>query len=161
MKLFRLILPVALVVLALLAPLGISTSAHAFFGFGGKYETVQPQGETIRIKAADITPTAKFYALKDGTTEIRFFVVKGPDGTPRAALDACDVCWREGKGYRQEGANMVCENCGMVFNTARINEVRGGCNPHPLERTMDASGDLLLRVAELKAGARYFATARK
>ncbi|BFR50294.1 DUF2318 domain-containing protein [Nitratidesulfovibrio sp. HK-II] len=155
MKLFRLILLAALAVLAL------STAAHAFFGFGGKYETVQPQGETIRIKAADITPTAKFYAIKDGDTEIRFFVVKGPDGAPRAALDACDVCWREGKGYRQEGANMVCENCGMAFNTARINEVRGGCNPHPLERTVDAGGDLLLRVAELKAGAKYFATAKK
>ncbi|NHZ46593.1 DUF2318 domain-containing protein [Nitratidesulfovibrio liaohensis] len=159
MKFFRQILPATLVVLALLAQLVLSGAAHAFFGFGGKYETLQPQGETIRIKAADITPTAKFYAIRDGGTEIRFFVVKGPDGTPRAALDACDVCWREGKGYRQEGPNMVCENCGMVFNTARINEVRGGCNPHPLERTMDG-GDLLLRVAELKAGARYFATAK-
>lgn len=161
MKFFRLVLPAALMVLALLAPLAISSAAHAFFGFGGKYETVQPQGETVRIKAADISDTARFYAFKDGGVEIRFFVVKGPDGAARAALDACDVCWREGKGYRQEGPNMVCENCGMVFNTARINEVRGGCNPHPLERAMDANGDLLLRVAELKAGARYFATARK
>ncbi len=155
MKLFRLILPAALMVLAL------STAANAFLGFGGKYETVQPQGDTVRIKAADISDTARFYAFKDGGTEIRFFVVKGPDGAVRAALDACDVCWREGKGYRQQGPNMICENCGMAFNTARINEVRGGCNPHPLERTVDAGGDLLLRVAELKAGARYFATAKK
>jgi uncharacterized membrane protein len=154
MKFFRLILPAALMVLAL------SAAAHAFFGFGGKYETVQPQGGTVRIKVADISDTARFYAFKDGGTEIRFFVVKGPDGAARAALDACDVCWREGKGYRQQGPNMICENCGMAFNTARINEVRGGCNPHPLERTMDASGDLLLRVAELKAGAKYFATAK-
>ncbi len=153
MKSFRLILSTALAVLIL------SSVAHAFFGFGGKFETVQPEGETVRIKAADISDTAKFYAYKDGGTEVRFFVVKGPDGAVRAALDACDVCWREGKGYRQQGASMICENCGMVFNTARINEVRGGCNPHPLERAMDG-GDLLLRVAELKAGAKYFATAK-
>lgn len=145
---------------AVLMVLAVAGSAHAFFGLGGKYEAVTPQGDTVRIKAADISEKARFYAFKDGGTEIRFFVVKSSDGIARAAFDACDVCWREGKGYRQEGASMICENCRMAFNTARINEVRGGCNPHPLVRTTDGNGDLLIRVADIREGARFFAAGR-
>ena len=32
---------------------------------------------------------------------------------------------------------MVCNNCGQRFPSNLINEVRGGCNPSPLERTIE------------------------
>lgn len=99
---------------------------------------------------------AHYYAYKsaDGVT-IRFFVLKSRDGVVRAAFDACDVCYKSDKGYRQEGDNMVCNNCNQKFASDRINEVKGGCNPAPLTRTIQ--GDtLLLSEQELVDGSRYF-----
>ena len=38
----------------------------------------------------------------ENNTTIRYFLLKSIDGVVRAAFDACDVCWPEGKGYVQE-----------------------------------------------------------
>ena len=71
----------------------------------------------------------------DGTM-ITFFVLKSADGVIRAAIDACDVCYRSGLGYYQEGDKMVCKNCGQKFASNKINVIKGGCNPAPLNRTV-------------------------
>jgi hypothetical protein len=46
--------------------------------------------------------------------------MKSADGVIRAAYDACDVCYRERKGYHQEGDDMVCNNCGRHFPSTSI-----------------------------------------
>ena len=76
------------------------------------------------------------FKTEDGIL-IKYFVVKSSDGVIRAAFDACDVCWRSGKGYYQEGDNMVCGNCGRRFASVKVNEVKGGCNPAPLVRKVE------------------------
>jgi uncharacterized membrane protein len=86
---------------------------------------------------------------------VKFFVLKSSDGVVRAAFDACDVCYQSKKGYRQEGDFMVCNNCGQRFASTRINEIRGGCNPAPLERTV-AGDKLVIAVADILPGTRYF-----
>ena len=73
----------------------------------------------------------------------------------RAAYDACDVCWREGKGYYQDGDVMVCRNCGQRFASVKVNEIKGGCNPAPLERTV-VGNKLVIKTADILQGARYF-----
>ena len=50
------------------------------------------------------------YADAESRTTIGYFILKSTDGVIRAAFDACDVCWRAGKGYYQEGSSMVCLN---------------------------------------------------
>jgi uncharacterized membrane protein len=86
---------------------------------------------------------------------IHYFAVKSSDGVHRAAYDACDVCFRANKGYRQEGDLMVCNNCGQTFPSVKVNELKGGCNPAPLVRTVD--GDhLLIRKKDIAAGSGYF-----
>ncbi|MHB8771252.1 MAG: Fe-S-containing protein [Syntrophales bacterium] len=90
----------------------------------------------------------------DGVT-IRYFVIKSSDGVIRAAFDACDVCWREGKGYVQKDDTMLCRNCGRRFPSARINVVSGGCNPAPLARTTE-SGKVVIKVTHILEGKRYF-----
>jgi uncharacterized membrane protein len=86
---------------------------------------------------------------------IDFFVLKSHDGVLRAAFDACDVCYRERQGYRQQGDEMICVNCGQRFSSDRINEVKGGCNPAPLARNL-ANGNLVINEQDLRLGARYF-----
>jgi len=99
---------------------------------------------------------AHFYEFPSVTGKtIRFFVLKSSDGVFRAAFDACDVCFREKKGYRQEGDIMVCNNCGMKFPSTKINVEKGGCNPSPLERAV-VGDSLVIRKSDIEAGVRYF-----
>ena len=94
------------------------------------------------------------YKSADGVT-VKYFLIKSSDGVIRAAFDACDVCWREKKGYAQKDDFMVCRNCGMRFPSARINVVSGGCNPAPLARTAE-NGRVVIKVAHILEGKRFF-----
>jgi len=91
--------------------------------------------------------------------EIHYFALKSSDGVYRAAYDACDVCFRLNRGYRQEGDLMVCNNCGQTFPSDKVNEVRGGCNPSPLVRTVEG-GMLIIRKSDIAAGGPYFVRKR-
>ena len=94
------------------------------------------------------------YPADNGIT-VRFFILKSSDGVIRAAYDACDVCWREGKGYYQDGDHMVCRNCGQRFASVKVNEIKGGCNPAPLERTL-VGNKLIIKTADILQGVPYF-----
>ncbi|MCB2191655.1 MAG: DUF2318 domain-containing protein [Deltaproteobacteria bacterium] len=99
---------------------------------------------------------ARHFELKgEGGMLVRYFVIKSSDGVIRAAYDACDVCWPEGKGYYQEGDMMVCANCGKRFPSIKVNEVKGGCNPAPLLRRVE-NGKVIIRLADIAEGRRYF-----
>jgi hypothetical protein len=99
---------------------------------------------------------AHFYTYESSTSKtIRFFVLKSSDGVIRAAFDACDVCYEAKKGYHQEGDFMVCNNCGMKFPSAKINEESGGCNPSPLKREIEGDSIVILK-EEIEKGARFF-----
>src|SRR3990170_2174876 len=88
-------------------------------------------------------------------SHVHFFVMRSSDGVYRAAYDACDVCFRSNRGYRQEGDLMVCNNCGQAFPSVKVNEVKGGCNPAPLNRTVDGDS-LVIRKVDLADGKWYF-----
>ena len=98
---------------------------------------------------------ARHFEHKDGKLTVRYFILKSSDGVLRAAFDACDVCWPAGKGYYQEGDNMVCRNCGRRFASVRVNEVKGGCNPAPLNRSVQ-NGKLVIQVKDILEGKQYF-----
>ena len=99
------------------------------------------------------------YPVGNGIT-VSFFILRSSDGVIRAAYDACDVCWREGKGYYQDGDFMVCRNCGQRFASVKVNEINGGCNPAPLDR-MVVGDKLVIKVADIVKGSQYFNFARR
>jgi hypothetical protein len=114
------------------------------------------QAELVRLPVATFDDgKARFLTHQVGETSIEYFVLKSSDGVLRAAFNACDVCFEARKGYRQEGDQMICNNCGLSFPSARINEVQGGCNPAPLERTVEGD-ELVIRVDDILAGISYF-----
>ena len=116
-----------------------------------------PTGQDVAIALADLNDgQARFYRY--GTAagrEVRFFVMKSSDGVIRAAFDACDVCYRERRGYQQQGDVMLCRNCGRTFRSVDINVLQGGCNPAPLERTV-VGDQIVLKAASIEAGVSYF-----
>ncbi len=119
---------------------------------------VKGEAGKVMIPLAEVSDgKAHYYKYKAGGQDVSFFLLKSRDGAVRAALDACDVCYRDLKGYRQEGDYMVCNNCNMKFESHMINVVKGGCNPAPLTRTVD-NGQIVLYERELIDGRRYFPT---
>ncbi len=96
-------------------------------------------GDTIQIEMSDITNTAKFFSYNDNGVSIRYFTVRGTDNLVRVAIDACDVCYTEKKGYTQVGNNMRCKNCGLdfVIDNLGVDNQEGGCWPSYLPVTTE------------------------
>jgi uncharacterized membrane protein len=103
---------------------------------------------------------ARHFQHVAGEFNIKYFVLKSSDGIIRAAFDACDVCWPAGKGYYQEGDYMVCRNCGRKFASVLVNEVKGGCNPAPLNRRLE-NGKVIIEVKDILDGRQFFNFADK
>jgi uncharacterized membrane protein len=125
-----------LITATLISVLTLIAAPAAFSFWGEKFKELDPEGEILQIPINDIDDGVAHYfkTRADDGTMVSFFTLKSSDGVIRAAIDACDVCFRAGKGYIQEGEFMICENCGQRFPASRINVVKGGCNPAPLER---------------------------
>lgn len=113
----------------------------------------------IPLKSLD-SGKALFLSMESEGRQLHYFALRSPDGEYRAALDTCDVCFRTNRGYRQEGDQMVCNNCGQKFACDRIGEVKGGCNPHSLAHKEEA-GFMVIRTADIVAGREYFARKRQ
>lgn len=150
----KLMAPIAVLVLAVLAVGGWflfgSTSA------GGPEVVSAGQDGKITFESAGFSDgKAKFYRFKGQSGPIDFFVVRSHDGVIRSAFDTCDVCYKALKGYRQEGDDMVCNNCDMRFKTNMINVVKGGCNPAPLKR-QQIGEKVVIAANDIKKGAWYF-----
>jgi uncharacterized membrane protein len=108
----------------------------------------------IPLKTLD-TGKALFLQQEVDGRQLYYFALKSSDGAYRAALDSCDVCFRANRGYRQENDLMVCNNCGQTFPSAKIGEVKGGCNPHPLARKVEEQY-LVVKKSDIAAGKDYF-----
>lgn len=136
--------------------------AVAGWWYGGRHGE-QATGEPVRVEAGRVQiplaavgdGQAHFFSHQGETARIGFFLVKGEDGQLRAAFDACDVCFKAKRGYRQQGAEMVCNNCEQTFPIAKIGLVSGGCNPAPLSVRV-AGNRVEIAAAELERGAGYF-----
>ena len=121
-----------------------------------KYSKIKPENNEVKIaikKIYDGRP--HYYKVPINGMDIKFFLLMSNDGIVRAAFDACDVCFPEGKGYRQEGDYMICNNCGQQFHESRINVIKGGCNPAPIDRIFDQS-HVYISMDSLEQGATFF-----
>ena len=128
----------AITILLLLIAAALSGCSGSSTSAGKSGGLITPTNGKLEIPVASVNDgKAHHFQVKaeDGTM-VTFFVLKSADGILRAAIDACDVCYRSGLGYYQEGDNMVCKNCGQKFASNKINVIKGGCNPAPLNRTV-------------------------
>lgn len=127
-------------------------------GGGAEAATVtaaQPSGD-VTIPVSQVSDgKAHFYSYDAGGTTVRYFVLADKSGEVRAALDACEVCYAQKKGYTQQGDVMQCNNCGRTFPSDQINVVTGGCNPIPLDKKI-SGGQMTITSDSLSSGAQYF-----
>lgn len=151
-------IPVVIVLFAVIAAAGWFLFGSQSVG-GLEFVSAAQDGK-VYFAASDFNDgKAKFYRYQGQSGPISFFVVKSSDGVVRSAFDTCDVCYKALKGYRQEGHEMVCNNCDQRFPTDKVNVVKGGCNPAPLMR--QAVGDkIVIAAADIEKGAWYFKGAK-
>jgi uncharacterized membrane protein len=109
-----------------------------------------PQNDEVRIPLSELTDSSlHFYSTDVNGTMIRFLVIHKPNGDYATALDACQICGPV--GYRQEGLNVVCRNCGATIYIPSIGE-SGGCNPIPLKSHVEA-GQVIVNLSALASAA--------
>jgi high-affinity iron transporter len=112
----------------------------------------------VRLPVADFRGMAlRRYVVTLGSAAVRFIAVplddpSKPGAAIATAFDACEICGA--KGYYQEGGNVTCLHCGSTIYPPSIGQ-HGGCNPVPLPSRRQG-GELLLRAADLAAGAPLF-----
>lgn len=120
--------------------------------FGGKFSStgnvVATGAETISIPLSEVTEQATFYEQEIDGVKVKFFAVRASDGSIKTAFDACDVCFSEKKGYRQEGNYMVCNNCGNKYPISSLgteNLRGGGCWPGYLPSEVQGENIIIQR----------------
>jgi uncharacterized membrane protein len=138
--------------------LSLAITAASVFAFSlGKYEKIKASGGVVVMPVSKLSDgKVHFYKFEDGGKEIAFFAVKAPDGGLKTAFDACDACYRDKKGYEQQGDKMNCKNCNQKFAINRLGpNATGGCNPGYLPHQLNGNA-VSISVNDLKGGARYF-----
>ncbi|HSB34428.1 MAG TPA: Fe-S-containing protein [Nitrospirota bacterium] len=119
-------------------------------------ERVNERSGSVSVPLAALEDgKAHFFAFAMGGKTITFFAMKAADGSIRTAFDACMACNHAKLGYRPEGGLVVCNNCGMGFKPAEIGVVSGGCNPIPVNKSVDGQM-IVLKAKDLEEGAKYF-----
>jgi uncharacterized membrane protein len=59
--------------------------------------------------------------------------VKASDGSIKTAFNTCVSCYALGNGYyRQDGTDLICQQCGTVFAIDNVGSVSGECYPIPI-----------------------------
>lgn len=128
-------------------------------GFSGKrFQKVTPDrsGQVV-IELSELEPgDLRFFRfLNPGNQEVKFFVARDLAGTVQVALDANEICYKLGRGYRHDGEWVTCNKCDKAFRIEEVNAGGGGCKPVPVAHRVEGER-LILAEADVLAGWRYF-----
>jgi len=113
--------------------------------------TVKSKDELI-IPLSDIGDEVSFYSYDSDGVNIKYFAVRDSEGDVRVALDACDLCYNEKKGYRQINDVMQCINCGNQYPIDGLGteNTYGGCWPSYLPIDLD-DDNIIIKISDLES----------
>lgn len=97
-----------------------------------------------------------FYTYRMNGKRINFLVRTDRNKRLSAHFDACFTCSKSKKGYRVEGADLVCNECNLRFPVAEEHwDNSTGCSPVLLKSTVD-NEYLRIVTADIEKGAKLF-----
>jgi high-affinity iron transporter len=109
-------------------------------------KTLVAQDNQVRISLSELSDSSlHFYTADVNDTVIRFLVIHKQNGDYATALDACQICGTA--GYRQEGQNVICRNCGASIYIPSIGQ-SGGCNPISVKSRVEG-GEVIVDLSAL------------
>lgn len=101
----------------------------------------------LKIPKSEVTAIARFYPVEVDKVKMEVVAVRATDGTIRTALNTCQICYRSGRGYyKQEGNELVCQNCKSRFKIDQVEKIKGGCNPVPILKTDKTEDDSFILI---------------
>jgi uncharacterized membrane protein len=92
------------------------------------------------------------FSVKEGGSEVRFFLYQKPDGKVATLFDACEICGAV--GFYKGSQGVICKNCAAPINPQSVG-MPGGCNPIPLKAEVTDTA-VIISEADVSAGSRYF-----
>ena len=106
----------------------------------------------VSIPVSEVSTSAKWYTYDSDGLKVRYFLVKGTDGKIHLGTDACDVCYKNKKGYTQDGNVLTCNNCGKTFaiNNLGVENLSGGCWPSYIPMKIE-NNNLIIQRTDLNA----------
>jgi uncharacterized membrane protein len=121
------------------------------------YQEAQVRDNRIVIPLKDFSDgKAHFFTYRKSGKHINFFVRTDGKGTVSSYYDACFTCYKKKQGYRQEGSDLICNECSMKFGLADEKwEEKDGCNPIYLKSVIENS-NLVIDTAVIEKGSRLF-----
>ncbi|MGH9679528.1 MAG: Fe-S-containing protein, partial [Candidatus Acidiferrales bacterium] len=109
-------------------------------------QAIQADGSEVRIPLSEVSDSnLHIFSVDANGTSVRFIVIRKPNGSYGTALDACLICGTA--GYRQDGQNVICRNCGSAIYIPTIGQA-GGCNPVGVASRME-NGNLVIDIPAL------------
>ncbi len=97
-----------------------------------------------------------FYTYRKNGKRINFLVRTDRNNSLTVHFDACFTCSKSKKGYRVEGADLVCNECNLRFPIAEEHwDNSMGCSPVLLKSTAD-NEYLRIVTADIEKGAKLF-----
>jgi len=121
------------------------------------YKDAPVKESSIVIPLSEVNDgKAHFYSYRKSGKHINFFVRADGKGTVSAYYDACFTCYKKKKGYRQEGNDLICNECSMKFGLAEEKwPDKDGCNPIHLKSVI-TDNNLMIDTAVIEKGAKLF-----
>lgn len=157
-KMKRIIVTSIAIIILIAGGIGFLSKKDAALSVSSDSKVKEVVDTDLVIQVKDVSEKATFYPVKVEGTKMEVIVVKASDGSVRTAFNTCQVCNNSGKGYyKQDGNQLVCQNCGNRFGMDDVEVTRGGCNPVPLSEeyktintdTITVSKDILKQAAVL------------
>ncbi len=121
------------------------------------HQVVTPKNDAIRIPVSEVHDgKVHFYTYKKSGKRINFLVRTDGNDNLSACFDACFTCYKRKKGYREEGTDLVCNECGMKFRLADEHwDNSQGCSPVSIKSRIE-NNELVIMTADLEKGQRLF-----
>jgi uncharacterized membrane protein len=121
------------------------------------HQIVTPKDGAIRIPVGEVHDgKVHFYTYKKSGTRINFLVRTDGNDNISACFDACFTCYKHKKGYKQEGTDLVCNECGMRFRLADEHwDNSQGCSPISIKSRIE-NNELVIMAGDLEKGQRLF-----
>jgi uncharacterized membrane protein len=122
-----------------------------------EHKVVTPKDGAIRIPVSEVHDgKVHLFTYKKSGKRINFFIRTDGKDSLSACFDACFTCYKHKKGYRQEGTDLVCNECSMKFRLADEHwDNSRGCSPIALKSRID-NNEMVIMTEDLERGGKLF-----
>ena len=103
-------------------------------------------GGDVTIAVADVSDGQMHIYANTTGGKGDYFVMADKNGKLHSALNACEVCGPA--GYKQIADGVIqCQKCMRTFKTEDVGILHGGCDPIPLDSTVDGKNLVIAATA--------------